>query len=509
MARTYSRVLAAMSLAFVLSIQRNLIFGGPRWMTAPLAWLVLAVFTLLVVLQLHPSILSAATLNFWYVVGTIVVAIGYWPAFLPAEHLSTVSVLARVLYRLPSAMVAPQLALIVVGNLTLPCVVCARTVVEADEFNQHGLGTSFAIHAEVTCSLMAITVSVILRSALRHIAEQYVRSTKAATELNAASALLQLTCNAVVELNADLRITTDSQELASMLLRSNSASNLAGVSFTDFVTAAEKDRAAEILNSRLPHATGGLDNEVQNVSAQAFHTRLVDSCSSKFRTEVFQVSYRKLDGEICHLIGLRDFTDQSCLAGQAVDAIEDPMTSASASQSWAPSSSQDSMGSSPFDEEGLPGQQFLQPPEKSHSRWVLLELDIPSMQIYGASAPIGWLAGKRLTNIFPEDVTDGFQKLWNDILAVEAKGELDRTVLSFSKIEMRFSPKKRSLISGTVEVTRTASGELDVFLCFRMPVPTERRSSRRSVRRGTAGTSLGTFPMRTLSPMSLESVCSL
>ena len=49
MARTYSRVLAAMSLAFVLSIQRNLIFGGPRWMTAPLAWLVLAVFTLLVV----------------------------------------------------------------------------------------------------------------------------------------------------------------------------------------------------------------------------------------------------------------------------------------------------------------------------------------------------------------------------------------------------------------------------------------------------------------------------
>ncbi|CAE7535105.1 rsmI, partial [Symbiodinium sp. CCMP2456] len=296
-------------------------------------------------------------------------------------------------------------------------------------------------------------------------------------------ALLQLTCNAVVELDADLRITADSQELASMLLRSNSASNLAGVSFTDFVTAAEKDRAAEILNSRLLHATGGLDNEVQTVSAQAFHTRLVDSCSSKFRTEVFQVSYRKLDGEICHLIGLRDFTDQSCLAGQAVDAIEDPMTSPSASQSWAPSSSQDSMRSSQFDiEEGLPGQQFLQPPEKPRSRWVLLELDIPSMQIYGASAPIGWLAGKRLANIFPEDVTDGFQKLWNDIVAVEEKGELDRTVLSFSNIEMRLSPKKTSLISGTVEVTR-------------------------SVRSTTAGTSLGTFPMRTLSPMSSESVC--
>ena len=187
MARTYARVLAAMCLVFVLSIQRNLILGGLRWMTAPFAWLVLGIFALLVVIQLHPSILSAATLNFWYVVGTTVVAIGYWPAFLPAEHLSTVSVVALVLYRLPSAMVAPQLALIVVGNLTLPCVVFARTIIEAYEFNRRGLGVSFTIHVEVTCSLMAITVSVILRSALRHIAEQYVRSTKAATELNAAS----------------------------------------------------------------------------------------------------------------------------------------------------------------------------------------------------------------------------------------------------------------------------------------------------------------------------------
>ena len=133
------------------------------------------------------------------------------------------------------------------------------------------------------------------------------------------------------------------------------------------------------------------------------------------------------------------------------------------------------------------------------------------MQIYGASAPIGWLAGRQLANIFPEDVTDGFQKLWNDILAVEERGELDRTVLSFSNIEMRFSPKKMALISGTVEVTRTASGDLDVFLCFRMPVPKPRKSPRRSIRSSTtAATSLGTFPLRlSLSPMSSESVCSL
>ena len=53
---------------------------------------------------------------------------------------------------------------------------------------------------------------------------------------------------------------------------------------------------------------------VNECCANAFHTRLVDSCCSKFRTEVFHVSFRREDGEQCHLVGLRDFTDQESLA---------------------------------------------------------------------------------------------------------------------------------------------------------------------------------------------------
>ncbi|OLQ13570.1 hypothetical protein AK812_SmicGene2429 [Symbiodinium microadriaticum] len=35
----------------------------------------------------------------------------------------------------------------------------------------------------------------------------------------------------------------------------------------------------------------------------------LQGCSTKLRTEVLQVMYTKRDGEICHLVGLRDFTD--------------------------------------------------------------------------------------------------------------------------------------------------------------------------------------------------------
>ena len=51
-----------------------------------------------------------------------------------------------------------------------------------------------------------------------------------------------------------------------------------GTKFTDFIAAADAERAAEDL----------LAGSRASAPAHAFHTNLVDGCSSKFRTEVFQ-----------------------------------------------------------------------------------------------------------------------------------------------------------------------------------------------------------------------------
>ena len=130
-------------------------------------------------------------------------------------------------------------------------------------------------------------------------------------------------------------------------------------------------------------------------------------------------------------------------------------------------------------------------------RLVLLELDISFMQVYAASAPLGYLAGKQLTEIFSDDMSQSFQKLWNDISLLEEKGELAQKVMSFSNIEMRYSTKRTAQISGTVEVTKTATGELEIFLCFRMPSSRRKPSGRRSFM-GNAG-SVGS---NTASPVS-------
>ena len=99
-----------------------------------------------------------------------------------------------------------------------------------------------------------------------------------------------------------------------MLLRNAPGSTLEGIHFGDFLPPAEVARAEELLCQSVE--AGG------QAAAQAFHTRMVDSCASQFRTEVFHVRYVDWNGATRHLIGLRDFTDQGSLAqARATDAM--------------------------------------------------------------------------------------------------------------------------------------------------------------------------------------------
>ena len=116
------------------------------------------------------------------------------------------------------------------------------------------------------------------------------------------------------ELGEDLRLTKHSPNLATMLLRNAPGSTLEGIHFRDFLPPAEVARAEELLCQSVE--VGG------QAAAQAFHTRMVDSCASQFRTEVFHVRYVDWNGATRHLIGLRDFTDQASLAqARATDAM--------------------------------------------------------------------------------------------------------------------------------------------------------------------------------------------
>ena len=106
------------------------------------------------------------------------------------------------------------------------------------------------------------------------------------------------------------------------------------------------------------------------------------------------MSYHRFDGKICHLLGLRDFTDQSSLAGsQALDAIRD------SAGDRPPPASPNALGAGEGD-----------------SRLAMLEVDITYMTVCAASPALVSLVGKSLHEIFAAHVADSFQQLWPDIM---------------------------------------------------------------------------------------------
>ena len=83
-------------------------------------------------------------------------------------------------------------------------------------------------------------------------------------------------------------------------------------------------RARDFLTKKLSRVSSE-KSLIPQISAEAFHTRLVDSASSRIRVEVFQVKFEKGDGKTHSLLGLRDFTDVAAIS--APDSPDAPVDS--------------------------------------------------------------------------------------------------------------------------------------------------------------------------------------
>jgi len=229
-----------------------------------------------------------------------------------------------------------------------------------------------------------LVVSSLTTHLMRQKVELEIREQDNTSQLSAASSLLNLTCDAVVELDQDMKLMSPSQKLSTMLL-GRAGATLEGSKFTDFVASGDAERAAEILTTS------------DNVSgAHAFHTHLVDSCSSKFRTEIFQVKYRRANGKRCYLLGLREFTDLKSLAGgNATDALSDVDGARPPSSQRGPSTK----ASSWFSLTSRPG--IL---KKKHRKDAFLVLDLDEHVVSCATAPFSELTGLGLAEVFSSEV---------------------------------------------------------------------------------------------------------
>ncbi|CAE7198728.1 DNAH7 [Symbiodinium microadriaticum] len=404
---------------------------GQTMMTDALRWAILTFFAASTLHFMRPGVLSTSTASACYLGGMGMGLVVIYAAMdelrsresaaaADVHEAAIVPLIFAFFFRVPGVCMTGRLWLIVVCNIALSVVTLAVSPLPSAAL-------------ELMISLFTFAVAFVLQVALMKAVEREMSFSEAATDLQAATALLQLTCDAVIELDATLRLVEHSDDLAAILLRPGLS--LVGTKFEDLLAGPEERRAALQL-LRQPRTSG----VSSSIVAQAFRTRLVDSCASKFSCESFHVKYQKPDGKTCHLVGLRDVTDQESLARP-------------------PTNPQDVRE---VDHAGKSSKASEQPPDKTPQRIICLQLDLAAWVVECASIPAANLVGMPLAALFPNTGTE----LLREVLeaARHADPTAEPSLFSFAQVAVQWAPNQLDYIDGTIEILHSQLGALKLLL---------------------------------------------
>lgn len=415
---------AFLSMSTLLSMQRNVLLNRERWMSPIFTWTNVLVFGCLTLYVLFPSLLNTRTLNRFYMVGMILATTYLSPWHTGIDDMFDMALILFVCCRLPAVILSSHTSLVFLCNLGFTFVTIYRASTE--EMASEGTFASryVILWTEFTMCAVTVAFSFALLSVLTRKAELQVQGLNAETHFTAASTLLGLMCDAVVELDSNFCLTEHSKALAAMLLKS---SNIQGVSLMDFMPLDDADRAMQHFRS----LCGG----AATVLAHAFHTRLVDSCSTKLETEVFQVKYTRMNGEQCHLVGLREFSDAKFGSAERREDST-PCVDPQVAESQAAN-----VGDEPTD-------------GRKHRS--MLEIDMAQRSVVEASGHLGNCVGMSIEDVFPVSHTiQLLQRLQQEAESLDEEETFVGKVYYFDDLPARLYPEGVQQISGMMQLIRS------------------------------------------------------
>jgi len=466
------------TISATATVQLNLLTEDAGFLTQGQQWILLFLNLGIMLCKLKPNCLKPLRLYIEYGLVTFC-ALAYvskW-SVAPAEF-SFFSLVAVAVIRMPAVVFATHVWEAFLANLLFFLQALWRG--SSEDFGDQPLFTAaFAVRTEFLLLLTVFGFSWIMNRILHARGELEIEHGNVATQLSAASSLLKLTCDAVIELDAELRLQEDSRELAGMLMKNKPGTTMKGCNFLDLMVSEDAVRAMSFLgvapqDKQMVQSQSSFSSDdgafptrqSKSITARAFHTRLVDSYNTKICMEVFQVKYSKLDGSTCNLLGLRDFTDVKSLAGPNADDAMD--TSADGNDAV------DSFGSlslplymsprsqSDVDESASPrGEEDEVPARKKEA---YLDVDMEGLLVHAASSHLIQLAGKSLRDVFPSPHTS----LLLQSLHAEAKfsqASLGR-VLTFKDLPVQ-GLRNGKAASGSMQVMQTRYDQIHVLMVFK------------------------------------------
>jgi len=474
--RMATYLLAVLGTA-VMTNQLILLQRGTGWVSEGQSWAVLAMFAGTAMMKVVPGGIASVGLNAFYLYSCLLCIVYVSKYSVPTQSFAMFSLTATAFIRMPLVLFPTRISVVLLANAL--SIVHAFLRVLTDDFVDGGM---FAVRQEFLLFLNIVGFSMIMDRILQQKAELELERGKVASQLSAASSLLRLTCDAVIELDNNLCLTEDSPELAHMLMRTGPRADLKGANFLDFMAQDEAVRTHSFLESEeRPSGSSLTLSPKRHITARAFHTRLIDSYNTKICMEVFQVRYSNMDGQKYNLLGLRDFTDVKSLAGEnAADAITEldiavsPSQSVSMYMSEGFSECEGSPGMSQFDSDSSELHLAVNRVGSKKEKDIYLDIDVEGLLVHAASSPLMDLTGKSLREVFPSPHT----WLLMQSLHSEAKlslGTFDR-VLTYK--DLPFTGLRPGKISGTMHVTKNRFDQIHIMMVF-----VERASGRQNHRR--------------------------
>lgn len=285
-----SQVMLVALFLRLLVVQWHLLLHTEHQMQPALDLSNLLAYAFLLLLCSWPQLVTPRSLDVWYIVLQVLCTL---PLFSTKAADVTLVSLVTLLPRFLLALCCRHVWLAVLGG-TLHWVISLQSI------------WTFQSGDLVMAQSAELVVFFAGMVTMRHQMYENVRVSlslqKRSIELGAVSSLLYGFCDAVVELDDELKIANTANQLSTMLLRSlgSPPPNLMGSEFLRLFL--EEDR--ELLKSSLCSSSATL-----RVSA-----RMVDALGSTVQLELLHTLFRNEDQQTCRLVGMRELQEAADVA---------------------------------------------------------------------------------------------------------------------------------------------------------------------------------------------------
>jgi len=297
MTRSVSWVMAVASASILCRSAMQLERTHSTW--ADILWAVS--YTIVVIVRAVPQLLNERTLDALYS-GMMAVLAVYGLVGANTRSGLLVQNSYSMLLCFAASTFSSQFSLVVVWNALYSAAIMYRYASLEACVSCGEMVTPVFSQMQVLCFILIVALIVQFEATEVSAAQCKIEARVKTTEHSAVNSLLNIMCDAVIELDRNLIMTKHVPALSNMLLHGTGMS-LQGSQLQQFMASDNDRRRFEESMRR---------NQGSNVAwqdASVFHSKFRDSMSTCISMELFRVSFLGLDEDVHHLIGLREHTD--------------------------------------------------------------------------------------------------------------------------------------------------------------------------------------------------------